>query len=588
MEEMKKIVFAFILFFLLSARVAQAYEGWIIDKFSSDIRILNSGEIKVSETIDVDFNQLDKHGIFRDIPYIYDDLGEKTYSEVSVEKVLQNGQKAKFSTSRTNGYIELKIGDPNRTISGKNSYTIEYIVKGVLRGFEDHDELYWNVTGNGWPVSITSTTASVTFPSNVISKIACYQGGEGSTIPCSSEAQEATVARFQTSSTLGSHEGLTIVVGYKKGLIPLPVVQRPKTLLERMTTIPSLTTLFSMLVAGIGLACFVWFKYGRDAWFGGKYPMSSQAESLKPIGAHETVVVEYEAPEKLLPAEIGVLVDERADTLDVVATIIDLSARGYLTITEIPKKWLFGTTDYLLTKKSKDETGLREYEQYLLQQLFDGKTEKKVSSLKTEFYEELKKVKEKLYEDVVSKKLFPKSPQGLRQKYMITGFVIASVGAIFAFYSASWDTVYFFDLGIGVTVAGVFLLIISPFMSKRTAYGREVYRRVRGYQLFISQVEKYRQPFFERKNMFNEVLPYAIVFGLTEKFANAMKDMGVKVTQPGWYYGSRPFNIGTFNASMSDFSNSMSSAIASAPKSSGFSGGGSSGGGFGGGGGGSW
>ena len=94
--------------------------------------------------------------------------------------------------------------------------------------------------------------------------------------------------------------------------------------------------------------------------------------------------------------------------------------------------------------------------------------------------------------------------------------------------------------------------------------------------------------FFEKKNMFNEVLPYTIIFGLTGKFAKALKDMGLKPANPSWYHGTQAFNALYFSSSVNNFSNSLSTAISSAPKSSGFSGGGSSGGGFGGGGGGSW
>jgi len=137
--------------------------------------------------------------------------------------------------------------------------------------------------------------------------------------------------------------------------------------------------------------------------------------------------------------------------------------------------------------------------------------------------------------------------------------------------------------------SGLVLLVMSRFMPRRTAYGRELYRRVKGYNLFISTAEKYRQRFFEKKNMFNEVLPYAITFGLTEKFAKQMHDIGLEPSTSGWYVGTNNFNTASFASNINSFSSSMSNAMASTPSSSGgFSGGGSSGGGFGGGGGGSW
>ncbi len=584
---MKRLILFIVTLFFFLPQTAFADKGWLIDKFSSNIVIEQSGEIAVTENIHVDFQYLDKHGIYRDIPYIYDNDGEKTYTEITVRNVLQNNKKAEYKVHKQDNNIQIKIGDPNRTISGKNSYVIDYTVKGVLRGFDHHDELYWNATGNNWPVSIMSAVADVQLPTSAIQKVVCYQGRAGSTIPCSSETLRGKQAVFQVSQSLGPYEGLTIVIGYKKGLVPLITVQRPKTFLEKFATWPSAMTLLFTVLFGFGILFYLWYKYGRDYWF--KTPLAldpSVKEQLKPIGGHDSVVVEYEPPEKLRPAEIGVLMDERADTLDVVATIIDLAARGFLTITEIPKKWIFGSTDYLLIKKDKDEKGLRDYEQYLLHELFNGAKEKKVSSLKAEFYEELKKVKDKLYQDVVQKKLFPSNPEDIRQRYLLLGIGLVALGVFAGFYSIANDHIILADVSGGIIVSGIILLFLSFHMPRRTAYGYDLYRRVRGYQMFIGSVEKYRQKFFEKQNLFNEILPYAIVFGLTEKFAKAMKDMGVQ-TNPTWYSGSRAFNAYTFNSSINGFSSSLSSAIASAPQSSGFSGG-SSGGGFGGGGGGSW
>jgi uncharacterized membrane protein len=132
------------------------------------------------------------------------------------------------------------------------------------------------------------------------------------------------------------------------------------------------------------------------------------------------------------------------------------------------------------------------------------------------------------------------------------------------------------------------MVIFSRAMGKRTPKGRELYRRIKGYREFVNTAERYRQKFFEQKNLFNEVLPFAIVFGLTKKFAEAMKEIGLKNPELVGYYGAHPFSAYTFTNSVTAFSNSFSSAAASVPSSSGSGGGGSSGGGFGGGGGGSW
>lgn len=599
---MKRLNLLFLaLFLLLLPKQVSADEGWVIERFNSDITIERSGEVKIVETIDVDFLTLEKHGIYRDIPYIYEANGQKTYSEIDSDKILQNGKKAKVSKSRSDGYVRLKIGDADKTISGKNIYEIQYRVKGVLRGFPEHDELFWNVTGNNWPVEIKKAQASVSLPDAGFKKITCFEGYAGSTDECKILGESSTAVKFESSDTLGEAQGLTIAVGYEKGLIPLLTVERPKTFWEKFIEWPSITTLASVLFFGVGTVIYLWNKNGRDYWFGQNiFGKKEELGSVKPIGAHETIVVEFIPPEKLRPAEIGVLMDERADTHDVVATIIDLAARGFLTITEVPKKWMFGKIDYKLNKKTAStskvakanaaaEKKLLGYEKMLLDELFESGQEIKVSDLKKTFYDELKKIKEELYKEVVAKNLFPSNPEHIRSNYLGVGVIIIFVGFFLIGYTVSFDNVYLADLLLGLIVVGIILVLFSRHMPRRSAYGREFYRRIRGYRMFIDKAESHRQKFFEKKNLFNEVFPYAIVFGLTGKFAAAMQEIGLKPAQTGWYVGSHPFSMGNFESSMSGFSNSMSSAIASTPSSSGgFSGGGSSGGGFGGGGGGSW
>jgi uncharacterized membrane protein len=211
----------------------------------------------------------------------------------------------------------------------------------------------------------------------------------------------------------------------------------------------------------------------------------------------------------------------------------------------------------------------------LLSKLFKSGDEVTISSLKQSFYSDLADVKKELYAEVVRKKLFPSDPEKVRGTYTGIGVMLLILGGVGVGLSISSELVYGIDLAVGLALSGIFCIFMAKFMPRRTAYGRELFRRIKGYRLFINTAEKYRQQFFEKKNMFNEVLPYAIVFGITEKFAQQMHET--------------PIYAGNFGSNLNSFSSSLSSAMASTPSSSGgFSGGGSSGGGFGGGGGGSW
>lgn len=585
---MKHILLAF-LFFLFSALPAFAQTDWTIKHFHSDIAIQQDGRVTIEETIQVEFNNLEKHGIYRDIPIVYEDEnGEKTYTHVQVLSVSQDNNEGEYKLIKNDNNLRIRIGDPDHTISGKHEYQITYVVTGVLRSFQNHDEFYWNVTGSDWEAEIENATASVTIPKERIEQTACFEGYTGYTNPCTINQTNPTEVTFTATRNLPPTQGLTIVMGYTKGMVPILAVPPPKKMTDDLITPLSLGTFLLTLFAGLGTITWLWIKNGRDFWYPTRRLLNPNAkEEIKPLLAHEPIVVEFAPPHDLRPAELGVLMDERADTLDVTATIIDLANRDFLTIKKIEKKWVFGSTDYELHRTAKSDEQLLPYEKLLLDRLFTAKTIK-ISALKTTFYDDLAEVKKRLYEDVMKKKLFVAHPETIRTKYLALGFGIFVLGVICIFGSFPLVSGPLFMLGTGIAVSGILLIIASRSMPRRSALGREYYQQILGYRLFISGAEKYRQQFFEKKNLFNEILPYAIVFGLTGKFAKAMKDMGIKPTQPGWYIGHHAFAPAVFASDVNNFSQSLSTAIASTPSKSGGFSGGSSGGGFGGGGGGSW
>lgn len=586
---MKKLFLLLLLpLLLLFPNRIYAESDWTINNFSSDINILKTGQIKVVETIDVDFNNIEKHGIYRDLPYVYDNKGVKLYTKVDNIIVKQDQLPAKTAISTTDNNLRIKIGEANRTIIGKHNYQISYTVAGVLKSFNNFDELYWNVTGNNWDADIIHASATVHAPNNSIIQTTCFEGYTGSTNPCKYNKTSNT-ATFENINILYPSYGLTAVVDFKKGTVPILTVEKPKTFFDNLISWPSISTFIISLIAGVGAIFYLWLKYGRDYWFPGVtgYLEKNSGGIIKPFGSHEPVVVEFTPPENLPPALIGLIVDEQADTLDVTSTIIDLASRGFLTITEIPKKWIFGSIDYKLKQTKKDTQKLLSYEKELLTRIFT-KNEILTSELKLKFYDDLKIVKEKLYKESIDRGYFSDNPEKIRGLYLAYGFVVLIISFIVVTASASSGFIYFADLGFAGIITGIIIIIFSRFMPRRTAKGRELYRRIKGYRMFIDRAESYKQKFFENKNIFTDVLPYAIVFGMTKKFANQMKNIGLKPNNPTWYTSSHAFNVMAFSSNINSFSSSISNAIASAPSSSGSGGSGFSGGGFGGGGGGSW
>ena len=603
---------------LALAAPAAADEGWVIERFSADIEIQRDGVLVVSEAIDVDFQRLtDRHGIFREIPVRYawdpDPKMVRVY-DVDMRSVRDaSGRALTYTTSEEGANLRIRIGDADRFVSGKQTYRITYTVRGALNAFADHDELFWNVNGGDWSVPMRAVSAVVRTTFDAFTEATCFEGPLRSRKACqrSTSPQRAT---FSATTALPAGDQLTIVTALRKGAVavPPPILQRRERGIDEFFELTPWTMAGALaaMLGGLGLVIRQWWTAGRDE------------------REHETIVAEYEPPEKVRPAQAGLLVDESADTKDVTATIVDLAVRGYLTITEIPAGGLFGKKDWTLTRVTgkADPAALQPYERTIydglfgrgsldaaekavvaLIQRFSGQAgaadaarsalepvpteEVKLSDLKQRFYKTLALAQRQLYGDSVERKWFAADPQRVRQIYVALAF-----GAvIFAGFLVFWlgSSLGAGLVGLGALVPALALMGFAPRMPRKTRGGAELLRRTLGFRHYMEIAETERQRFAERENIFAEYLPYAIVFGVVEKWARAFSDIDAARATSGWYTGGSlaSFSANQLSSDLSSFSNQVSSTIASTPGGSGgsgFSGGGGSGGGGGGGGGGSW
>lgn len=597
----------------VEAPVTRAAEDWTINNFDVTYDIDGSGIVTVTEDIRVDFGTLEKHGIFRDMPvrYGYDDENDRLISVGNVDVTDGNGGSHPFALITEGPNLRIKIGNPKVTVSGPQRYVISYILTGALNPQPADgvglDEFYWNVTGSDWDVVIASARATVTAPSGAIQQVTCYEGDRGSTEQCESLDFDDDSAVF-SSRGLGFGREMSVVVGLEPGVVdvgPPILVPAEKSDLQKAQDffkVTPFTVVPAILIGLLGLIGVVrlWWVEGRDRWLGDVfylYEDNPQAvDRPKPLMAHESIVVEFTPPEldkktnrRMRPAEIGVLMDERADTLDVSATIVDLAVRKHLTITE--KKsggilGLFKSTDYEFQNIGEADE-LLPYEARLKRALFESGDTVEMSSLKNKFNTDLSAVKEALYKQSVKEKLFARNPDTVRTVGRVAAIVAIVLGGL-SIYGLGW-LVGGGIIGIGIVFAGIALWFAAPNFPRRTARGRNIYRRALGFRRFMTQSEKERQAFAERANIFHEYLPYAIVYGCVDRWAKAFQDLGIDPGQPSYYTGTRPFAAGVFASNIASFSNSISSTMSSTPGSSGGSGfGGGSGGGGGGGGGGSW
>lgn len=575
MKALSRLVAVVALTVAATAPAAGADTGWTIDAFRADIAIRPNGSLAIVETIDVDFGSLQKHGIFRTIPtkYRYDDRRDRTYA-LSIESVTdRSGRPWTYQLTRGDAASELKIGDAARTVSGTQSYRIAYRIDGALNAFADQDELFWNVNGGSWEVPLRAVSASVTAPVGAIQRAACFEGPAGATAPCRLTST-ADRADYTATRSFAPGEQLTVVTGLRSGAVAVAapaLTDRPRQLVDYFSTGPlAVAASVVALIGGVFLIWWLWWTRGRDRG--------------RPRGA---IVPEYEPPDKLRPAQLGVLVDETADPRDLIATIVDLAVRGYLTITEHPKQGLFGHADWTLDQK-KPGADLLPYERTLFAGLFKDGTSVLVSSLKGTFVGTLASAQTQLYADAQSRGWFVADPSRVRVGYASLGclLVVAGVGL-------AWLLGAVFGLGLvglAIVPAGALLVVLNRAMPARTAEGAAVFARTLGFKRYMDTAETDRAAFAEKEGLFTAYLPYAVMFGSVEGWIRAFAGLDIAKAAASFYTGPGAFNSAAFASSFDGFASSLATTVASTPGGSGGSGfsGGFSGGGGGGGGGGSW
>ena len=577
----------------LTPALASADEGWVVTRFFSEIEIRPDSTVQVAEDIRVDFGSRQKHGIFRTIPlrYRYDDMHDRYY-KLSVQSVTDGSRTVPYTTTVESDNEVIKIGDPNVLVSGPQRYVIWYQVVGAMNSFADHDELFWNVDGGLWPVPKQSVSAVVFgVPVASMQRIGCYQGPSGSTEACKAVKAPAN-ASFASTRELGSGEQMSIVLALDKGAVDVP----PPLLEARKRQFPQDAFEVNPLTVGLGLLLFLagaalilrfWLLHGRDrAYLTRYYTTSDSPDRREPLFAHEPVVVEFEPPQNLKPAELGLVLDESADTKDVTATIVDLAVRGFLTISEVA-----GKKDWLLKRRQGEVPGLQPYERTLFYGLFaNGRQQVKISELKGKFQDSLRAAESQVYADAMEHRFFVARPDIVR---------IATVGLAVVIALAGGALTYFLGIAFGGGLIGVAVILVAAMllafhraMASRTAAGREVMQKTLGFRLYMNTAEKYRQQFAERAEIFTQLLPYAIVFGCVSRWAKAFEGIDTSAANKTWYTGNAPLQAALLSSSLESMNSSLSAAISSAPPSSGstsgFGGGGFAGGGGGGGGGGSW
>jgi uncharacterized membrane protein YgcG len=616
---------------------ALAQSERILD-FQSVIVVHPDAAMTVTEHITVQATGHEiKRGIIRDFPTTYQDrLGNTVTVDFNVVGVMRDGQPEPYHIQPVSNGVKIYIGQKDMFLkSGVYTYTIRYRTARELGFFKDFDELYWNVTGNGWTFPIDRAEAIIELPTGAkILRYAAYtgyQGGRGHDVTIKPGDHDIV---FKTTRGLAPREGLTVAVAWPKGVVHEPSSQEKVDFYLRDNLAIALGLLWLAVLLGFYL--WVWFRVGRDPATG-------------------TIIPLYSPPRGFSPAGVRFLSRMGYDDKVFASAVVDMAVKGALLIKE-------ADGEYTLARRDGAQQSLSQGEALIAGQLFANGSAIKLANenhtrikaaidtlkknLKTEF--------EKIYFVTNSGYLTPgiaitllgavfiilgardKAAAGFGSLWLIiwtigcyflatgtykrwqavrgSGFklgkLLAALGAsLFALPFLAGEIFGAYFLATAVSIPAIITLAALAFLNALfyhllkapTLAGRQIMDQIEGFKLYLSVAEKDRlnllNPPEKTPALFEKYLPYALALDVenawSEQFAEVLARAGTEAQPytPLWYSGSSwdGFHTAQFTDSLgSAFASAISSSSSPPGSSSGSGGGGFSGGGGGGGGGSGW
>ena len=570
-----------------------------VNNFNANITIQKDGSVFIAETIIYDFGSNQKHGIFRDIPLTAVNGPRLNISVSGVSNEV--GQPYQYATSIVNNVLQVKIGNPDALITGIKTYIINYQVYNAIRTFDDHDELYWNVTGNQWPVAIQNANALVILPDSPMSNVRmdCFTGSQGSTQKNCAFNQSGSNVSYSTTQPLNANEGLTLVLG-----IPLGYIQNTYVPPQQTYPASNTSTANSNFLFGIFLGLFILFIFVLVISLFARRATKTKPKPVIPSELRgRPVVPEYNPPDNLPPIEIGALLDSRVDITDISSVIMDLAVRGYLKIRYTVQEIRFwpDKKDFELIKLKDGADLAHPADKIIFKLLFKSRGRVKLSDLKeqkTTFQSDIKKIQEDTEQHLRDEGYFDRTTKDKSKKlktYLFMATAILFIGTFLLTISPSWFGLIFIASFAGFVGAVIVIpIMIMRLANKLTPRGIAALGKILGFKEFLQLTDKDKLRLLNapelQPEMFEKFLPYAMVLGVEDKWAQKFE--GIYNTIPNWYEDptAASFDSYIFARNLTFFNSSFNQvfSIASPGSSSGFGGGGFSGGGSGGGGGRSW
>lgn len=542
----------------LFATKAQA-EYFTIKKYDVVVTFSEKGYADFDETIEVEFSQ-PRHGIFRAIPKrskIDGRTVDRIFRDVSVEGF-------KFSTSKENNNLIIKIGDPNSYVDGRQVYRIKYRVLDPLNYFEKNIEFYWDLLGVSWPVEVENFSFRLVFPGQlnlIASDVRASTGSAGAQGQDVELQVTSNEVRGRSTRSFSPQEGLTVAVN-----LPSDAFQ-PMSFWSSFLERHALLLVVPFFLLG-GIFARIYARNKR-----------------------QTIMTEYFPPEGISPAVAGGFVDHSVDSNDVLCLIPHLANHGYLRLEATEEKGFFKTSSNITFYKLKDAgPELLPFEREFFDALFSYGDLVELNSLKDSFHTHLTSVQASVRHWIHSQGWYEPDQKVLAGFTGLAGIIALLWGGFAIFFKQNMD-------GIALVITGFILFYIANKFNKRTLAGNKTFQQLEGFRQFVSKAER---PVIERLMKddplyYDKTMPFALAFGYLQKWNKQFS--GLLTQPPSWYSSPMMYGTGlhnswnTFSESFPSEIDSIGSVFSSTPSntsSGGGGGGGFSGGGSGGGGGGSW
>lgn len=439
------------------------------------------------------------------------------------------GRRGAYCTQQSAGDLVITYNFRQPITNDSQRFEIAYTVEGALRVYEGGDQLWWQaVTQDKFGFSVGSSTVSVELPPNTFAtedELMLAVENVDAIITVSGQTITA-----QATQTIGPDDYLEIRVQYPHN----PDAQEPAwqaafdddvAFQENIRPLLDLGSIFLSLLIGVMGSLFMyvrWYNKGRDPDPG-------------PVPTYLSA-----PPSDLPPAVVGTLIDERAQSRDVLSTLIDLARRGYVVFEESRTEGLFGlggSSEFTFKRTDKALDGLRAYEKTIMQKVFRGKLERTLESLKNSFYKSMPGLQSDLYEELVTEDLFDHKPDSIRNTYTTIGTLIFGVAVFIAIAVAQEATAItpaLLCIPVAAAFVGGVVFLVGNVMPAKTQKGSIEAAKWNAFKTYLENLDKYTAV-EEATAQFDRYLPYAVAFDIERAWIRRFSKVD-HMPMPTWYF----------------------------------------------------